>query len=487
MPRVCPLAFVLLAGVATARADDAVSLSAAPPVVVKTVPAGGSDGVDPGLTEIKVTYSKDMADGTWSWSTWGADTFPEMTGKPHYLKDKRTCVLPVRLRPGRTYATWLNSDNFGNFKDADGHPAVPYLLIFKTAGQPDAATRPAARAAATPGDLGPEHQVLLPGMALAADQPAGYANREVRPSPDGRYDAFLSTTGDECRVVVVDHQTGTQMVVPTPDERLMEARSVRHFGWDQGGQTLYVVEDGTTGVRTRARWERLTPEQLVDQVEHDIYPVLYRWTPGATTAPVVARLGGRVLALAGEDHGVWVVAKATDKSWEYVDLREFRDGKPAAVRSVHMRRDGQPVNYDWPQFLPGHNELWFASLSNGLGGPPSLDVIDLNAADPQARVVAKDVWRFAWSADEQRLVFPQGSGGERHDLCQLRRGSLDGPPTPLFKGVLTNGSSFQIAGISHDGRTLYLQGLAPAVGTTEHLTFDALRDGLRVYRLGLPM
>jgi hypothetical protein len=27
---------------------------------------------------------------------------------------------------------WLNSENFGNFKDAEGHPAVPYLLVFET-------------------------------------------------------------------------------------------------------------------------------------------------------------------------------------------------------------------------------------------------------------------------------------------------------------------------------------------------------------------
>ena len=54
------------------------------------------------------------------------------TGKPHYLQDKRTCVMPVKLKSGKTYAYWLNSPKFGNFKDADGSSAVPYLLIFKT-------------------------------------------------------------------------------------------------------------------------------------------------------------------------------------------------------------------------------------------------------------------------------------------------------------------------------------------------------------------
>jgi hypothetical protein len=130
--RSCMTIVILLTLMSAVQADDAVSLAAAPPVVVKTVPESGTDGVDPNITEITVAYSKDMQDGSWSWSTWGKDTFPKTTGKPHYLDDKRTCVLPVKLEPGKTYAIWLNSDNFGNFKDAAGNSAVPYLLIFKT-------------------------------------------------------------------------------------------------------------------------------------------------------------------------------------------------------------------------------------------------------------------------------------------------------------------------------------------------------------------
>ncbi|HEV2294219.1 MAG TPA: Ig-like domain-containing protein [Tepidisphaeraceae bacterium] len=110
-----------------------VSVKMAPPVVVATVPQSGKTDIDAAATtELKVTYSKDMADGTWSWSTWGEENFPKTTGKPRYLGDKRTCVLPVKLERGRTYAIWLNSDNFGNFKDTDGRKAVPYLLIFET-------------------------------------------------------------------------------------------------------------------------------------------------------------------------------------------------------------------------------------------------------------------------------------------------------------------------------------------------------------------
>jgi hypothetical protein len=112
--------------------DAAVTLASAPPVVIKCVPEAGADGVDPKLTEIKVSYSKDMQDGSWSWSTLSEESFPKLDGKPKYLADKRTCALPVKLEPGKTYAIWLNSEKFGNFKDADGRSAVPYLLVFKT-------------------------------------------------------------------------------------------------------------------------------------------------------------------------------------------------------------------------------------------------------------------------------------------------------------------------------------------------------------------
>ena len=104
----------------------------APPVIVKTVPESGTAGVDPALTELQVTFSKLMQDGSWSWSAWGEEYYPETTGSAHYLEDGRTCALPVKLKPGRVYAIWLNSGKFHDFKDTDGQPAVPYLLIFET-------------------------------------------------------------------------------------------------------------------------------------------------------------------------------------------------------------------------------------------------------------------------------------------------------------------------------------------------------------------
>ena len=120
-------------GAATPDASGSdISLETAPPVVVRTVPVAGSTEVDPALPEIRVTFSKPMLDNSWSWSTFGPEYYPKTTGSPHYVSDRRTCVLPVQLQPGHTYAFWLNSGNFNNFQDAALHPAAPYLLVFRT-------------------------------------------------------------------------------------------------------------------------------------------------------------------------------------------------------------------------------------------------------------------------------------------------------------------------------------------------------------------
>ena len=102
------------------------------PRVVETFPASGATDVDPATNEIRVTFDKEMADGSWSWVRSSPDEFPESTGDVHYLEGMRTCVMPVKLKPGSKYVIWFNSANYQNFKDRDGRPAVPQLLTFTT-------------------------------------------------------------------------------------------------------------------------------------------------------------------------------------------------------------------------------------------------------------------------------------------------------------------------------------------------------------------
>jgi hypothetical protein len=128
------LATVIAAGLCqfTPQVLRAQNIDAMAPVVVKTFPEAGTKDVAPGVVEIKVTFSKEMKDGSWSWSTAWKDSSPEMVEKPHYDSDHKTCIIKVKLEPNKTYGYWLNSQNFHNFKDTGDHSAVPYLLTFQT-------------------------------------------------------------------------------------------------------------------------------------------------------------------------------------------------------------------------------------------------------------------------------------------------------------------------------------------------------------------
>jgi len=107
-------------------------LKSAAPVVVRTVPEAGSTDVPAGEFLVKVTFSKEMTDQSWSWADAWQGSMPVMMEKPHYETNHRTCVLKVKLEPGRTYGWWINSPKFQNFRDGQNHPAVPYLLTFQT-------------------------------------------------------------------------------------------------------------------------------------------------------------------------------------------------------------------------------------------------------------------------------------------------------------------------------------------------------------------
>jgi hypothetical protein len=111
----------------TSPADDRASTAASNdwhserPHVVKTVAGNGDVTVDPSVGEIRVTFNKSMADRSWSWVQTAKDTFPESIGDVRYLKDGKTCVMPVEA--GKKYVVWFNSANFQNFKDVDGRAA----------------------------------------------------------------------------------------------------------------------------------------------------------------------------------------------------------------------------------------------------------------------------------------------------------------------------------------------------------------------------
>jgi len=129
----CVLIAMVAAGVARAE-DREVTVKTMPPSVVKTVPQAGDTTVDATTKEIRVTFSKDMlTKRMWAICQISKETFPEKgNGQIHYLADKRTCVFPVTLQPGKTYVLWFNRAQFNSFRDTNNNPAVPYLLVFQT-------------------------------------------------------------------------------------------------------------------------------------------------------------------------------------------------------------------------------------------------------------------------------------------------------------------------------------------------------------------
>jgi hypothetical protein len=135
MLRLAVVIFLLLAaGTPDAAAQQTVSVANSPPVVVETVPRAGDTNVDPLLTEIQVTFSKDMlTEKMWSWVIHTREAFPQIAGEVRYI-NARTNAAPVRLQPGKTYAIWFNSpnDKHNAFRDTSNNPAIPYLLVFQT-------------------------------------------------------------------------------------------------------------------------------------------------------------------------------------------------------------------------------------------------------------------------------------------------------------------------------------------------------------------
>ncbi len=124
---------MLAINVGIVQAESKISLNSMPPVVVKTFPQAGDTSVEPSIKEIRVTFSKEMmTQEMWSWVIVSKETFPQVVGEVGYLNDKRTCVAPVKLEAGKTYAIWFNSVKYNAFRDKNNNPAIPYLLVFQT-------------------------------------------------------------------------------------------------------------------------------------------------------------------------------------------------------------------------------------------------------------------------------------------------------------------------------------------------------------------
>jgi hypothetical protein len=93
----------------------------------------GATDVDPATSEITVTFDRDMGGGM-SWTGGGPDHPQTPEGKDAFWRDRRTCVLPVKLERSRYYRVGINSTGYQNFQSADGVPAQPSVIYFTTQG-----------------------------------------------------------------------------------------------------------------------------------------------------------------------------------------------------------------------------------------------------------------------------------------------------------------------------------------------------------------
>jgi beta-lactamase regulating signal transducer with metallopeptidase domain len=111
--------------------------SGSPPSIVSTTPARGATDVDPGTKEITVTFDRDMGGGM-SWTGGGPDFPPIPEDQKPQWRDKRTCVMPVKLQAGHYYRVGINSTSYRNFRSAAGVPALTSAIYFTTRGASDA-------------------------------------------------------------------------------------------------------------------------------------------------------------------------------------------------------------------------------------------------------------------------------------------------------------------------------------------------------------
>ncbi|HZL43235.1 MAG TPA: M56 family metallopeptidase [Verrucomicrobiae bacterium] len=102
------------------------------PHVVEMTPVNGVKDVSPGVKELRVRFNVPMGPG-FSWCGEGPHYPKFPAGKrPSWAADRKTCVLPVELKPNWEYALWLNSPSYRNFCSASGVELEPVAYTFKT-------------------------------------------------------------------------------------------------------------------------------------------------------------------------------------------------------------------------------------------------------------------------------------------------------------------------------------------------------------------
>ncbi|HEX3721115.1 MAG TPA: M56 family metallopeptidase [Verrucomicrobiae bacterium] len=119
----------------TRGAGEELQAKARAPKLLSCDPPNGAQDVSVSVTELRVTFDVPMGGGM-SWCSMDDDDryFPKGREGAHayWTEDKKTCVLPVSLKPGMTYRISLNAPEYKNFQSDGGVPLEPVAYAFKT-------------------------------------------------------------------------------------------------------------------------------------------------------------------------------------------------------------------------------------------------------------------------------------------------------------------------------------------------------------------
>lgn len=115
-------------------ADTAEARASAAPRLLSCVPAPGDRKVDPGLSEMVLTFDRPMKDPGWS-IVGGGPKMPKV-GAPRFDEGRTVWTAPITLQPGHDYELWLNSAQYEGFRAEDGTPLEPVHLSFSTRARP---------------------------------------------------------------------------------------------------------------------------------------------------------------------------------------------------------------------------------------------------------------------------------------------------------------------------------------------------------------
>lgn len=235
-----------------AQADDAAKPESKPtpkterpktayPTVVETTPKVGATGVDPKLTEVRITFDRDMNKGM-SW-TGGPPDFPpiDKSRKAKWIDD-RTCVLPVTLEAGKYYRTGINSTSHKNFESTDGVPTPSSVIYFTTTG-------------------GDEQRVRIPKVASL--EPANDAT-DVDPAIQElnvTFDIAMGTGMSWCRV----------------DDNYPKSPAGKKASWSEDGKTCKLPVSLEPGREYRLSLNELDYINFQSQSGVPLAPVAYKF------------------------------------------------------------------------------------------------------------------------------------------------------------------------------------------------------------------